>query len=812
MNSLAFVLIAFLMHQAAPRAVDEPIVVGSDLQLMIDEHLIDSKERVRLQLARPRDEGAVFQFDRSWEGPFSTYSTIIHDEDRFLLYYRGLPVAGADGTDRETTCVAVSTDGLNWSRPLLGLFEVDGSRDNNAVLADAAPVTHNFSPFLDVRPGVSSERRFKALGGNEHTGLIAWASPDGLRWSRMQEEPVFTEGMFDSQNVAFWSELEQCYCCYFRTWSGGGYSGYRTVSRTTSTDFINWTAPVAMTFGETPMEHLYTNQTHPYFRSPGIYIAIAARFMPGRQVVPEAEAAALGVNPKYFRDCSDAVLLTSRGGRRYDRTFGSAFIRPGIGLENWVSRSNYPALNLVRTGPTEMSVYVNQNYAQPTSELRRYSLRLDGLASIVAGAETGGWRTKPLVFSGDRLALNFATSARGGVRVEMQEVDGTPIPGFTMEDSIEQIGNEIDRTVRWKRGADLKVLADRPVRLRFRMTDAEVFAFQFIDSAVPSPDSAEDAAIDPRGLEVKSVERIWNGGPHNAFTDIIAVDGNLFCTFREGDGHVYGADGRIRIIARSIDGEDDWRSVALLEEAGVDLRDPKLSEAPDGRIMVSFGGSVYDGRTLIGRRSRVAFLDRDGATLGPIRNVAIDGAVASNDDWLWRVTWHRGVGYGVVYQLDEDEWKIHLVATRNGVDYDHRATLDVPGDPNEVTLRFEEDGTMRAIIRREAGDRKAWRGFAAPPYEDWSFEPLGEPIGGPDFIGLGGGEWLVGGRRYSADGQSTILASIDADGVWSDLAELPSGGDTSYPGFVRIGDTILVSYYSSHEGRTSIYLATLGPK
>ena len=109
MNSLAFVLIAFLMHQAAPRAVDEPIVVGSDLQLMIDEHLIDSKERVRLQLARPRDEGAVFQFDRSWEGPFSTYSTIIHDEDRFLLYYRGLPVAGADGTDRETTCVAVST-------------------------------------------------------------------------------------------------------------------------------------------------------------------------------------------------------------------------------------------------------------------------------------------------------------------------------------------------------------------------------------------------------------------------------------------------------------------------------------------------------------------------------------------------------------------------------------------------------------------------------------------------------------------------------------------------------------------------------
>ncbi|MDG2022079.1 MAG: hypothetical protein P8J59_09035 [Phycisphaerales bacterium] len=812
MNSLASALLVFLIHLPASTADDEPIVVGSELQLMIDEHLIDSMEGVRLQLARPRDEGAVLQFDRSWEGPFCTYSTIIHDEDRFLLYYRGLPTAGADGTDRETTCVAVSTDGLNWARPLLGLFEVDGSRDNNVVLADAAPVTHNFSPFLDVRPGVSGKHRFKALGGNEHSGLIAWSSPDGLRWTRMQEEPVFTEGMFDSQNVAFWSELEQCYCCYFRTWSEGGYSGYRTVSRTTSTDFINWTPPVAMTFGGAPMEHLYTNQTHPYFRSPEIYIAIAARFMPGRQVVSDADAATLGVNPKYFKDCSDAVLLTSRGGGRYDRTFRSAFIRPGVGLENWVSRSNYPALNLVRTGRAEMSVYVNQNYAQPTAELRRYSLRLDGLASVVAGAETGSWITKPMVFSGDHLELNFATSARGGIRIGIQDADGTPVPGFTMDESIEQIGNEIDRTVRWKDGSDLGRLAGRPIRLRFQLTDAEVFAFRFADRAEASPESMNEAALDPDRLELKSVERIWNDGPHSAFTDIIAVDGNLFCTFREGDGHVFGADGRIRVIARAIDGEDDWRSVALLEEAGVDLRDPKLSEAPDGRIMVSFGGSVYDGRTLIGRRSRVAFLDRAGAPLGPIRKVVIDGAVASNDDWLWRVTWYQGVGYGVVYQLDEDEWKVHLVATRNGVDYDHRATLEVPGDPNEVTLRFEGDGTMRAIIRREAGDRRAWRGIAAPPYENWSFEPLGEPLGGPDFMALGDGVWLVGGRRYAPDGQSTVLASIDADGVWSDLAELPSGGDTSYPGFVRIGDTILVSYYSSHEGRTSIYLATLGPK
>ena len=123
------------------------------------------------------------------------------------------------------------------------------------MLADAAPVTHNFAPFLDSRPGVEEHQRFKGLGGNEHSGLVAYTSADGLRWVRMQAEPVFRAGVFDSQNVSFWSEHEQCYVCYFRTWSGGGYRGYRTVSRTTSRDFLEWTEPELMVFRGAPQEH-----------------------------------------------------------------------------------------------------------------------------------------------------------------------------------------------------------------------------------------------------------------------------------------------------------------------------------------------------------------------------------------------------------------------------------------------------------------------------------------------------------------------------------------------------------------------------
>ena len=99
-----------------------------------------------------------------------------------------------------------------------------------------------------------------------------------------------------------------------------------------------------------PPEHLYTHQTSPYFRAPHIYVAIGARFMPRRQILTDEQAKELNVDPDYFKDCSDAIFMTTRGGDVYDRTFMEAFIRPGIGFDNWVSRSNYPALNVVQTG------------------------------------------------------------------------------------------------------------------------------------------------------------------------------------------------------------------------------------------------------------------------------------------------------------------------------------------------------------------------------------------------------------------------------------------------------------------------------
>jgi hypothetical protein len=187
----------------------------------------------------------ALEFDKPWEGAFCGYPPVIHDGEVYRLYYRGLPNAGADGSVNESTCYAESQDGIHWTKPNLGLFEVNGTRDNNCVLYHAAPFSHNFSPFLDTRPDAPTDERFKAIAGTAMSGLVAWASGDGIRWRKLREEPVFREGAFDSQNVAFWSETEKCYVLYFRDFSGGTANGerwepegYRTIARTTSADFL----------------------------------------------------------------------------------------------------------------------------------------------------------------------------------------------------------------------------------------------------------------------------------------------------------------------------------------------------------------------------------------------------------------------------------------------------------------------------------------------------------------------------------------------------------------------------------------------
>jgi hypothetical protein len=474
-----------LAATAAGFAQDKPapLAIGSNRELFVDRTLVEKLDGAEFRLHHPHPAGVAIQYDEPWEGAFAGYPTVLKDGDTYRMYYRGMPAIKTP----EVTCYAESQDGITWHKPKLGLVEWQGSKANNIVLADES-VSHNFSPFVDTRPGVPDDERLKAVGGKAKTGLMAFASGDGIHWRKLQEGPIFRKGAFDSQNVAFWSEAEQKYLLYFRVFTAGTVDekvwqpkGFRTVARSTSTNFLDWSEPERMSFGETAPEHLYTNQTQAYFRAPQIYIGLPMRFLPGRKVLDSDQAAALNVSKGYATDCAETVLLTSRGGNAYDREFLEGFLRPGTDLGNWASRAGIAALGIVPTGPAEMSIYKQAHYAQPSAHMVRYALRLDGFASINAPFLGGEFTTRPFTFSGKNLEINFSTGASGSIRFELQDAAGKPIPGFTLEEAPETIGDQVDRIVRWKGDSDLAALSGQPVRLRAVMKDADLYSIRFVE-------------------------------------------------------------------------------------------------------------------------------------------------------------------------------------------------------------------------------------------------------------------------------------------------------------------------------------------
>lgn len=308
--------------------------------------------------------------------------------------------------------------------------------------------------------------------------------------------------------------------------------------------------------------------------------------------------------------------------------------------------------------------------------------------------------------------------------------------------------------------------------------------------------------------ELVSVQKIWDKAPHQAFTDLTRFQNLFFCCFREGNAHV-GGDGIIRILISSTG--DNWVDYATIAEKGTDLRDPKLEVTPDGkRLYLLCGGSVYAGTELKGRRPRYS-TSTDGKIWTPPQKLLAEG------DWLWRLTVNPADKkfYGIAYNSYpttggpkfEPEWSLKSYTSADGSVWQLSSLMQVPGQPNEATMRFLKDGSAIAMVRREAGDRKGAIGVAQAPYREWKWTQLAVPLGGPNFIELPDGTLIAGSRGFGkTPGPHMVLFKMTPASL-EPLLELPSGGDCSYPGLCWHDGHLYVSYYSSHEGKTAIYMA-----
>jgi hypothetical protein len=438
--------------------------IGARRELFVDDFLIDGQSgNIERRLHHPEPREIALKLDQPWEGETSAYFAMLQDDERVLMYYRGQAGPGSDG---QVCCLAESRDGIHFTRVKAGLFEFDGSKDNNIVWKGVA--AHNFTPFLDPNPAAPKDERFKAMGYSHHgRGLGVFGSPDGIHWRELLDHAAITNGAFDSQNLAFWDSQRQCYVDFHRK----GRDGVRDVMTCTSQDFRTWSEPVFLEYGDPRKEHLYTNGIFAYARAPHIYLGLPARFVPGRTKIKGRKEGGV----------SDAVLMSSRDGLHFER-WSQAFIRPGTEPEVWTDRNNYPAWNVMETAPGELSVYWTEHYRHPGMRLRRGVIRTDGFVSLHSEGSPGEILTRPLVFTGDRLEINHSTDATGVIRFELCDAEGKALPGFSLHESETLFGNELAHIVTWKKGADVSALAGKPVRLRLRLENADVFSLRFVQA------------------------------------------------------------------------------------------------------------------------------------------------------------------------------------------------------------------------------------------------------------------------------------------------------------------------------------------
>lgn len=325
------------------------------------------------------------------------------------------------------------------------------------------------------------------------------------------------------------------------------------------------------------------------------------------------------------------------------------------------------------------------------------------------------------------------------------------------------------------------------------------------------------AAELPR-VNVSDVRRVFHNGEHNAFTDLIRWQGKFWLTFRScPDGHMVHPTSSILVL--SSDDTQEWKQEHRFSVPRRDTRDPHFLSFQD-KLFV-YTGTWYSGDGPLPRDEYdlnkhlgFAVWTADGKTWNGPR--LLEGTYGH---YIWRAAAHDGKAY-LCGRRNRDHAQVSgerdlvqsaMLQSDDGLIWRfHSLFQEDRGD--ETAFLFEDDGSLLAVSR--SSSRPAQLIKSQPPYTEWTRKDLPEYVGGP-LLARWGDRWLVGGRRSTAAGPKTVLYWL-ADDTLHAFAELPSGGDNSYPGFVELSPTRgVISWYSSHEKDsqgatiTAIYMADL---
>lgn len=298
----------------------------------------------------------------------------------------------------------------------------------------------------------------------------------------------------------------------------------------------------------------------------------------------------------------------------------------------------------------------------------------------------------------------------------------------------------------------------------------------------------------PPAVELLWVQRAWKAGKHNAFTDLCYFQSRYYLVFRQASSH-HSKDGVLRIMS-SVQGKK-WRTVAVLDNPVADLRDGKLTVTPQGTLQLLAAAAFHD-KTSQAYQSYLWF-SKDGKHWSEPR------AVGEANYWLWRLSWLRETAYAMAYKCGADR-HIRLYQQNSAAQFEVIAPrIYADGYANEAALVFDQNDKAWCLLRKDPDHGQL--GYALPPYQHWSWLDIGCRIGGPQAVFTESGQLLAVVRLYDEQVRTSLVIVDQCSGELTELLALPSGGDTSYAGMVLQKNRLLISYYSSHQGRCSVYTA-----
>ena len=487
--------------------------IGTRREVCWDEYLMEQAEGIRVQMHKPEARNVVFTCDKPWEGNDSGYFALIHDEGRCRIYYRGRSdLVNDDGTvcpvHKPTFCYAETRDGKTWERVTVGEVAFWGSKDNNIIRDD---IYDNMFFFKDTNPDCPPEERYKGLAEYSPEGkgqqLFLFVSNDGIHFT--PKRLLADDGAYDSLNVAFWDDVTQKYWLFYRGIHGGRSKDgkwdassdqtdeerrhclniIRDIRVRTSTDFFHWDTPQMLQYSPADEDlEMYTNNVQKYYRAKHMFVGFPMRYIDRYH---DAANFAHLPDRKHRQDLircygrvgtamTDGAIMTSRDGYAFCRP-NEAFMTPEIERgTNWYYGDCGICYGMMETAsdipgaPNEISLYYPNDYRAGDVKIRRYVVRLDGFFSWHCDYKPGRVVTKPIIFDGNNLSINFATSAIGYVRIRLLDADGNVLEGY---DSGRLFGDSVDRTVDFEK--KLANLAGKEVRMEISMSDAELYSFKF---------------------------------------------------------------------------------------------------------------------------------------------------------------------------------------------------------------------------------------------------------------------------------------------------------------------------------------------